>query len=155
MDMKTSPLATLNDPGLLKTDALIGGQWVAGNTRFDVTDPATVQRTVDAILAQHGGIDRPGDRARVLALRVLAIESTHIHQGHPFAHHACGVAARLAGEWPEAAARFRFVVLPLQYVFVANRGFVMSLCFGLLCFYEHYQWRRVNSRSCSPSGEAL
>ncbi|MEY2745433.1 MAG: hypothetical protein RL112_475 [Planctomycetota bacterium] len=61
-------------------------------------------------LAQHGGIDRPGDRARVLALRVLAIESTHIHQGHPFAHHACGVAARLAGEWPEAAARFRFVV---------------------------------------------
>ena len=41
MDMKTSPLATLNDPGLLRTDALIGGQWVAGNGRFDVTDPAT------------------------------------------------------------------------------------------------------------------
>ncbi len=60
-------------------------------------------------LAQHGGIDRPGDRARVLALRVLACESTHIHQGHPYAHHACGVAARLAGEWAEAAARFRFV----------------------------------------------
>ena len=43
MDMKTSPLATLNDPSLLKTDALIGGEWVAGNRRFDVTDPATGQ----------------------------------------------------------------------------------------------------------------
>ncbi len=41
MDMKNSPLATLADPGLLKTDALIGGEWVAGSTRFDVTDPAT------------------------------------------------------------------------------------------------------------------
>jgi hypothetical protein len=30
MDMKTSPLSTLADPSLLKTDALIGGQWVAG-----------------------------------------------------------------------------------------------------------------------------
>ncbi len=41
MDMKTSPLALLNDPSLLKTDALINGQWVAGNSRFDITDPAT------------------------------------------------------------------------------------------------------------------
>ena len=30
MDMKTSPLATLNDPSLLKTDALIDGEWVRG-----------------------------------------------------------------------------------------------------------------------------
>jgi hypothetical protein len=30
MDMKTSPLSTLADPSLLKTDALIGGEWVAG-----------------------------------------------------------------------------------------------------------------------------
>ena len=29
MDMKTSPLAALNDPSLLKTDALIDGDWVA------------------------------------------------------------------------------------------------------------------------------
>ena len=43
MDMKTSPLALLNDPTLLKTDALINGQWVAGAQRFDVTDPATGQ----------------------------------------------------------------------------------------------------------------
>ncbi len=41
MDTKTSPLALLNDPSLLKTDALIGGEWVAGDSRFDVTDPAT------------------------------------------------------------------------------------------------------------------
>jgi succinate-semialdehyde dehydrogenase / glutarate-semialdehyde dehydrogenase len=47
MDMKTSPLATLNDPTLLKTDALIGGEWVAGSTRLDVTDPATGAKLVD------------------------------------------------------------------------------------------------------------
>jgi succinate-semialdehyde dehydrogenase/glutarate-semialdehyde dehydrogenase len=41
MDMKTSPLAQLKDPSLLKTDALINGQWVAGSSRFDITDPAT------------------------------------------------------------------------------------------------------------------
>jgi succinate-semialdehyde dehydrogenase/glutarate-semialdehyde dehydrogenase len=41
MDMKTSPLATLNDPGLLKTDGLINGTWIAGGSRFAVTDPAT------------------------------------------------------------------------------------------------------------------
>ena len=39
--MTTSPLALLNDPSLLKTDALINGQWVAGSSRFDITDPAT------------------------------------------------------------------------------------------------------------------
>jgi len=47
MDMKSSPLATLNDSSLLKTDALIGGDWVKGATRFDVFDPATGQRLVD------------------------------------------------------------------------------------------------------------
>ena len=43
MDTKTSPLATLNDPSLLKTDALINGNWTAaqGGARFAVTDPAT------------------------------------------------------------------------------------------------------------------
>ncbi|EHR71679.1 succinate-semialdehyde dehydrogenase [Burkholderiales bacterium JOSHI_001] len=43
MDMKTSPLATLADASLLKTDALINGEWVKGSSRFDVTDPATGQ----------------------------------------------------------------------------------------------------------------
>jgi len=41
MDSKTSPLAALNDAALLKTDALIGGEWVAGAARFDINDPAT------------------------------------------------------------------------------------------------------------------
>jgi succinate-semialdehyde dehydrogenase/glutarate-semialdehyde dehydrogenase len=47
MDTKTSPLAQLKDPSLLKTDALIGGDWVKGATRFEVFDPATGQRLVD------------------------------------------------------------------------------------------------------------
>jgi succinate-semialdehyde dehydrogenase/glutarate-semialdehyde dehydrogenase len=41
MDLKNSPLATLADPALLKTSALIGGTWVDGSTTFEVTDPAT------------------------------------------------------------------------------------------------------------------
>ncbi len=41
MDTKTSPLASLKDPSLLKTDGLIDGQWVAGSARFAVDDPAT------------------------------------------------------------------------------------------------------------------
>ncbi|WP_425258106.1 NAD-dependent succinate-semialdehyde dehydrogenase [Rubrivivax sp. RP6-9] len=42
MDTTTSPLAALKEPGLLKTDGLVNGEWVAGNgARFAVTDPAT------------------------------------------------------------------------------------------------------------------
>ncbi|MDO9568314.1 MAG: NAD-dependent succinate-semialdehyde dehydrogenase [Hydrogenophaga sp.] len=44
MDTKTSPLALLKDPTLLKTDALINGEWVQGASRFDVLDPATGQK---------------------------------------------------------------------------------------------------------------
>ena len=47
MDMKTSPLALLKDPSLLKTDALINGQWVTGASRFDVHDPATGNKLAD------------------------------------------------------------------------------------------------------------
>jgi succinate-semialdehyde dehydrogenase/glutarate-semialdehyde dehydrogenase len=47
MDMKTSPLSLLKDPSLLKTDALINGQWVAGSSRFDVQDPSTGHKLVD------------------------------------------------------------------------------------------------------------
>lgn len=47
MDMKTSPLSLLNDPSLLKTDALINGQWLAGSQRFDVSDPATGRKLAD------------------------------------------------------------------------------------------------------------
>jgi succinate-semialdehyde dehydrogenase / glutarate-semialdehyde dehydrogenase len=47
MDMKTSPLALLNDPSLLKTDGLINGQWVTGSSRFAVNDPATGKHLAD------------------------------------------------------------------------------------------------------------
>jgi succinate-semialdehyde dehydrogenase/glutarate-semialdehyde dehydrogenase len=47
MDMKTAPLSLLNDPSLLKTDALINGQWIKGASRFDVHDPATGKKLVD------------------------------------------------------------------------------------------------------------
>lgn len=43
METTRSPLAALKDPRLLKTDALIDGQWVAGTARFAVHDPATGQ----------------------------------------------------------------------------------------------------------------
>jgi succinate-semialdehyde dehydrogenase/glutarate-semialdehyde dehydrogenase len=47
MDTKTSPLLDLADPGLLKTDGLVGGEWVWGPGRFDVIDPATGLKLAD------------------------------------------------------------------------------------------------------------
>ncbi|AVO42408.1 NAD-dependent succinate-semialdehyde dehydrogenase [Simplicispira suum] len=47
MTQNTSPLATLKDPTLLKTDALINGEWLAGASRFAVHDPATGAKLVD------------------------------------------------------------------------------------------------------------
>ena len=47
MDTKTSPLALLADPTLLKADALVGGQWIGGDRRFAVTDPATGAHLAD------------------------------------------------------------------------------------------------------------
>ena len=47
MTTNTSPLSLLKDPSLLKTDALINGQWVKGASRFDVTDPATGAKLAD------------------------------------------------------------------------------------------------------------
>ncbi len=41
MDMKASPLAVLQDPSLLRTGALLNGQWTALAQRFSVHDPAT------------------------------------------------------------------------------------------------------------------
>ena len=38
---KNSPLAALDDASLLRTQALINGEWVAGSERFAVVDPAT------------------------------------------------------------------------------------------------------------------
>lgn len=45
--MSASPLSMLKDPSLLKFDALINGQWVAGSSRFAVTDPATGAHLAD------------------------------------------------------------------------------------------------------------
>jgi succinate-semialdehyde dehydrogenase/glutarate-semialdehyde dehydrogenase len=56
--MEETPLSKLSDPGLLKTDGLINGTWVAGQAgaaRFAVTDPATGQ--VLAQVANLGPID--------------------------------------------------------------------------------------------------
>ena len=53
MDMKTSPLSLLKDPSLLKTDALLNGQWVKGSgggahpARFDVLDPSNGHKLAD------------------------------------------------------------------------------------------------------------
>ncbi|MEZ5607164.1 MAG: NAD-dependent succinate-semialdehyde dehydrogenase [Burkholderiaceae bacterium] len=47
MDTRTSPLARLKDPSLLKTDSLINGKWVKGSSRFDVLDPATGRKLAD------------------------------------------------------------------------------------------------------------
>jgi len=41
MDAIASPLASLQDPTLLKTQALVNGQWVDSTSRFAVHDPAT------------------------------------------------------------------------------------------------------------------
>src|ERR1035437_5166486 len=53
--MKTSPLSLLKDPTLLKTDALINGQWIKGSSRFDVFDPATGDKLTD--VANLGAAD--------------------------------------------------------------------------------------------------
>jgi len=53
--MSASPLALLKDPSLLKTDALINGQWVPGASRFAVTDPATGAHLAD--VANLGAAD--------------------------------------------------------------------------------------------------
>ena len=47
MTQNISPLASLKDPSLLKTDALINGEWIAGASRFAVHDPATGAHLVD------------------------------------------------------------------------------------------------------------
>ena len=47
MNAQNSPLSLLKDPSLLKTDALLGGQWFAGSTRFAVHDPATGRKLAD------------------------------------------------------------------------------------------------------------
>ncbi len=47
MDTKTSPLAPLADAALLKTNALINGEWIGSAARFAVNDPATGHKLAD------------------------------------------------------------------------------------------------------------
>ena len=56
-----APLSLLKNPSLLKTDALINGQWVAGNSRFDVLDPSSGKKLAD--VANLG----PGDAEAAIA----------------------------------------------------------------------------------------
>jgi hypothetical protein len=57
---------------------------------------------------------------------------------------SCGAHGVTRPTWSAGLAALLFLLDAFLYVpvmFVANRGFVMSLCFGLLCFYAHHQWR--------------
>jgi succinate-semialdehyde dehydrogenase / glutarate-semialdehyde dehydrogenase len=62
MNTSTHPLAALNDPTLLKTQALINGQWVDSTERFDVTDPAT-----GALLCQVPNLGAEATHAAIAA----------------------------------------------------------------------------------------
>jgi hypothetical protein len=51
--------------------------------------------------------------------------------------------------WAAGLAALLFLLDSNTYfpaMFVANRGFMLSLFFGLLCLYEHHQWRSSKSR---------
>ncbi len=50
------PLAQLQDPALLKTDAFINGQWRSGAGRFAVTDPATGRHLADVADVSAGQV---------------------------------------------------------------------------------------------------
>ena len=52
--------------------------------------------------------------------------------------------------WAAGLAALLFLLDGNTYfpvTFVANRGFFLALFFGLLCLYEHHQWRSTKSRS--------
>jgi len=52
--------------------------------------------------------------------------------------------------WAAGLAALLFLLDANTYfpvAFVANRGFFLALFFGLLCLYEHHQWRSTKSRS--------
>ena len=62
MDSKTTPLAALEDASLLKTQALVNGEWVSGKSTFAVTDPAT-----GAHLADVANLGEPETEAAIAA----------------------------------------------------------------------------------------
>jgi succinate-semialdehyde dehydrogenase/glutarate-semialdehyde dehydrogenase len=60
MNPTVHPLSLLNDPTLLRTDAYVNGQWLAGQAKFDVQDPAT-----GAVIAQVANLT---DKEALLAI---------------------------------------------------------------------------------------
>ena len=80
MDMKTAPLSLLNDPSLLKTDALVNGHWVKGASRFDVHDPATGKKLAD--VANLGPKDAEAALAAELVALGAALALHEIGAGH-------------------------------------------------------------------------
>jgi len=93
MDMKTSPLATLAEPSLLKTEALLGGAWTGGDDRFPVIDPATGR-----------------ELARVPNLDAAAAEA------------AIAAAAAAWPAWRERSAKERAAVLMRWYALVQQHA---------------------------------
>ncbi|MGM9512623.1 NAD-dependent succinate-semialdehyde dehydrogenase [Roseateles sp. DB2] len=61
MDSKTPALAALDDASLLRQHGLINGEWVGGEARFPVTDPAT-----GALLAEVANLG-PGEAESAIA----------------------------------------------------------------------------------------
>jgi hypothetical protein len=52
--------------------------------------------------------------------------------------------------WAAGLAALLFLLDSNSYLpaaFVANRGYFLALFFGLLCLYEHHQWRSTKSRA--------
>ena len=63
MDAKTpNPLAALDDASLLKTQALVNGEWLSGKSSFAVTDPAT-----GALLAEVANLGETETEAAIAA----------------------------------------------------------------------------------------
>jgi len=93
MDMKTSPLGALAEPSLLKTEALLGGDWTGGDDRFPVIDPATGR-----------------ELARVPNLDAAAAEA------------AIAAAAAAWPAWRERSAKERAAVLMRWYALVQQHA---------------------------------
>jgi hypothetical protein len=56
----------------------------------------------------------------------------------------------MASGWASGLAGLLFLLDYNTYfpvAFVANRGFILSLCLGLACLYQHHRWRAERHRS--------
>jgi succinate-semialdehyde dehydrogenase/glutarate-semialdehyde dehydrogenase len=93
MDMRTSPLAQLNDAGLVKTEAFVGGDWIPTDARLAVHDPATGAKLADVASA-----------------------------GEPEAQRAIRAAGAAFPAWRQATAKERSVLLRRWYdLLMANQ----------------------------------